>query len=167
MKKMILAWVFCLPLLVQAQNYELNLESRKEIKKLEFLIGQWSGSGWMVNQNREKMTFEQKETVQLKINGTALLIEGEGTSEGEMIHNALAIITMSEGSGEYQFDSFLQSNQQGSFKAELIEDVLYWYPAENVRYVIRLNEKGQWFEIGEAKVGENWFQFFEMTLDKK
>ncbi len=166
MKNIIFMWMLCLPMMVNAQNYELNLEARKEVKKLDFLLGEWSGSGWMLNQSREKMTFEQKETVQMKINGTGLLIEGVGTSGGEIIHNALAIITKADGEGKYKFDSFLQSNQHGTFMAELKGDVLYWYPTENVRYVIRINEKGQWFEIGEANVGDNWYQFFEMTLDK-
>ncbi|MEN2280765.1 hypothetical protein AAGF08_01415 [Algoriphagus sp. SE2] len=167
MKNTIFLWMFCLPLMVNAQNYDLNLEARNEVKKLDFLLGEWCGSGWMLNQSREKMNFEQNETVQLKINGTGILIEGIGTSEGQIVHNALAVITMAEGNGAYNFDSFLQSNQHGTFKAELIEDVLYWYPTENVRYVTRINERGQWFEIGEAHVGENWYQFFEMTLDKK
>lgn len=167
MKNLILIWMFCLPLLANGQNYEVSREAQQEIKNLEFLVGEWSGSGWMMNQSREKMTFDQTESVQLKLNGTGLLIEGVGRSEEEIVHNALAIVTMDEGENIFKFTSFLQSNQQGSYKAELIDDVFYWYPVENVRYVITINEKGQWHEIGEANSGGNWYQFFEMTLDKK
>jgi hypothetical protein len=36
-----------------------------------------------------------------------------------------------------------------------------------VRYTIRLNEKGQWCEIGEvSQNGKDWRKFFEMTLDR-
>ena len=38
-----------------------------------------------------------------------------------------------------------------------------------MRYTMRINEKGQWHEIGEMSrdSGTTWNQFFEMTLDKK
>jgi hypothetical protein len=38
-----------------------------------------------------------------------------------------------------------------------------------IRYTMRLNEKGQWHEVGEVSrdAGQSWFQFFEMTLDRK
>ncbi len=166
MKKLIIVWMICLPIMANAQNFEVNKEAQQELKKIEFLVGEWSGSGWMMNQSREKMVFDQTESVNLKLNGTALLIEGKGSSEGKVVHNALAIITMAEGIAKYDFNSFLQSNQHGTFKAELIDQVFYWYPVENVRYVITINEKGQWHEIGEANSGGTWYQFFEMTLDK-
>ena len=35
------------------------------------------------------------------------------------------------------------------------------------RFIIGINQKGQWHEIGEfSRDGENWYQFFEMSLDK-
>jgi hypothetical protein len=36
-----------------------------------------------------------------------------------------------------------------------------------MRYIIFLNEKGQWYEKGEMKRDAGWFQFMEMTLNKK
>ncbi|MEB2774866.1 hypothetical protein SYJ56_06080 [Algoriphagus sp. D3-2-R+10] len=167
MKNLVIIYLICMPLFTKAQNFETNIEAQKEIQKIEFLVGEWEGSGWMMNQSREKMTFEQTEKVSFKINDTALLIEGQGVSDGKIIHSALAVLTMVDSSGKYKFTSFLQSNQQGTFKAELIDDVLYWYPAENVRYVITINDQGQWHEIGEANSGGTWYQFFEMTLNKK
>jgi len=53
------------------------------------------------------------------------------------------------------------------FKAEIIGNKLYWYPNENVRYIIWKNEKEQWYEKGEYKRENSWNQFFEMTLDKE
>ncbi|CAN5383873.1 hypothetical protein BH23BAC1_BH23BAC1_05400 [soil metagenome] len=35
-----------------------------------------------------------------------------------------------------------------------------------MRYIINLNDQGQWYEKGEIKRNGNWLQFFEMTLDK-
>ncbi|WP_425637078.1 hypothetical protein ACPUEN_16870 [Algoriphagus yeomjeoni] len=153
--------------MVVAQNGEINKTSQAEVKKLSFLVGEWSGSGWMVGQDRVKHTFEQTEKIQFKLDSTAILIEGLGKSDGKIVHNALAIITSSGEENQYDFQSFLSSGQKGTFKSDLKEDVYYWYPAESVRYIIKINEKGQWFEIGEFNQGDTWYTFLEMTLEKK
>ena len=37
----------------------------------------------------------------------------------------------------------------------------------DVRYTIKLDDRGQWFEIGEvSRDGKTWQQFFEMTLQR-
>jgi hypothetical protein len=37
-----------------------------------------------------------------------------------------------------------------------------------IRYTIELNEKGQWFEVGEmTQDGQKWNKFFEMTLQRQ
>ncbi|WP_439488963.1 hypothetical protein [Algoriphagus sp.] len=166
MKNLLLIFLISLPLVASSQNFELNKEAQQELKKLEFLLGEWRGNGWMMNQSREKMPFDQTEKVTLKVGGTAILIEGQGEANGQNVHNALAIIRMGDEIGKYDFHSYLQSNQHGTYKSELIGDTFYWYPADNVRYVIKINEKGQWHEIGEANAGGTWYQFLEMTLDK-
>ena len=66
----------------------------------------------------------------------------------------------------YTFQSYLSSGRSGSFKSKLINEEFYWYPRENMRYRISINDKGQWYETGEMNRNNDWFQFFEMTLDK-
>ncbi|MFC5626386.1 hypothetical protein [Algoriphagus winogradskyi] len=150
-----------------AQSSETDKSFQAEVKKLSFLVGEWKGSGWMMGQDRVKRTFEQTENIQFKLDSTAILIEGLGKSDGEIVHNALAIITSSGAENQFDFQSFLPSGQKGTFKSEIKEDVYYWYPAESVRYIIKINEKGQWFEIGEFNQGDTWYTFLEMTLDRK
>lgn len=150
-----------------AQSSETDKTSQAEVKKLSFLVGEWSGSGWMMGQDRIRRTFDQTEKIQFKLDSTAILIEGLGKSDGKIVHNALAIITFSGKEDHFDFQSFLPSGQKGNFKSELIDGIYYWYPAESVRYIIQINEKGQWSEIGEFSQGDNWYPFFEMTLDKK
>ncbi len=148
------------------QPQTVDKEAQVEIAKLEFLTGNWKGTGWIYTQQGIRDTFDQTEVVQFKNEGTALLVEGRGVSKGVVIHNALAIITPDK-EGAYNFDSYLFSGRSGNYKGEMKgENLFYWYPSEFIRYIITLNEKGQWFEKGEMKRGDNWFQFFEMTLDK-
>ncbi|PZX53156.1 hypothetical protein [Algoriphagus chordae] len=149
------------------QSSETDSAAQSQVKQLEFLVGEWQGSGWMMGQDRVKRTFDQTEKVMFKLDSTAILIEGMGKSDGKIVHNALAILTANGESNHFDFQSYLPSGQKGTFKSELKEEVFYWYPTESVRYIIRINDKGQWHEIGEFNQGENWYTFFEMTLDKK
>jgi len=58
------------------------------------------------------------------MDGTAILIEGIGTANGAIIHNAMAIITYNKADDNYTFKSYLSSGLGGSFKAELIDALL-------------------------------------------
>ena len=137
--------------------------SKVKIKKLDFMVGNWKGNGWMMGRNG-KSDFEQTERIQFKLDSTAILIEGKGLSNGKVIHDALAILTYDKNEENYSFRSYLPSGQNAEFKAELINNKLHWYPNDNVRYIIWLDENDNWYETGEYKQGENWNQFFEMTL---
>ena len=149
------------------QSLTTDSTSQKEVGKLAFIVGNWEGEGWRMERDGKKHTFTQSEKIQFKLDGTAVLIEGLGKDKDQVIHNALAIITYNKAEKNYSFKSFLSSGLGGSFKAELLDDKLYWYPNESIRYIISLNDSGQWYETGEMNRQGNWFQFFEMTLDKK
>lgn len=139
--------------------------------KLDFLTGDWAGSGWMYVQGGQKVTFEQTEKVQWKLDKSIILIEGHGTSEGKTIHDALAIISYDPMQSDYQFKSYLANGRNGEYRLEVTgKQSLIWFleiPGQTIRYTLKINEKGQWYEIGEFKTGENsWYQFLEMTLDR-
>lgn len=149
-----------------AQSAEIDSTAQQALYKLSFIIGEWEGEGWMIGRDGQKYSFNQTEKVQYKLDGTAILIEGIGRSDGQVIHNAMAVLRYDQPEDSYRFNSYLATGLQGDFKAELIEDAFYWYPNENIRYIIRLNDQEQWFEIGEIRRNDNWFQFFEMSLNK-
>ncbi|MEO7443937.1 MAG: hypothetical protein ABIT96_04845 [Ferruginibacter sp.] len=153
--------------MTNAQDLQTNLSNKKEMEKLGFITGEWKGKGWIMEKDGQKHFFIQTENISFKLDSTAMLIEGMGMDNGKIIHNALAIITYNKTDSNYSFHSYLSNGMEGNFKAEVIGEKLYWYPIEGMRYIIYLNEKRQWYETGEMKRGEQWFQFFEMTLDKK
>ncbi|GAB3935409.1 hypothetical protein [Mucilaginibacter myungsuensis] len=166
MKKLITTLLtFCLITgIAIAQPKEADKAAKAEVSKLSFITGNWAGQGWMMTQ-AGKSTFEQTEKVRFKLDSTALLIEGLGKTSGKVIHNALAVVNLNKAGG-YNFRSFLATGQEGAFKGELIGNKFYWYPNETIRYIIELNDKKQWYEVGEMKRGDQWTKFFEMTLDK-
>lgn len=149
-----------------SQTFKTDSISKSEISKLQFMTGNWEGEGWMMTSSGTMEKFNQTENIQFKLDSTTVLIEGLGISHGQIIHNAMAIVSYDKENNNYTFQSYLQNGRKGEFKAEIIGDKFYWYPNQNMRYIIKVNDKGQWFEIGEIKQGENWFQFFEMTLNK-
>lgn len=148
-----------------SQISETDPLSKSKISELSFMVGNWEGSGWMMGQGG-KSEFEQTEHIQFKLDSTAILIEGLGKVDDKVVHNALAILTYNKEKENYSFRSFLPSGKNAEFQAELIDNKFYWYPNENVRYIIWLNDKEQWYEKGEFKRGDDWTQFFEMTLDR-
>ncbi|MHA6281169.1 hypothetical protein ACXYMT_13390 [Salinimicrobium sp. CAU 1759] len=168
----ILALIFTATLTItasiaNAQDSETDIEAQKAISQLEFIVGDWKGTGWMMGRDGQKHPFNQTENIKFKLDSTAILIEGLGKSNEIITHNAMAIVTYDKSEKNYNFRSYLSTGRGGDFKAELIDGKFYWYPNENMRYIISLNNKGQWYETGEIKRDNEWVQFFEMTLDKQ
>lgn len=134
-----------------AQKYETDKVDQQAISKLKFIVGEWSGTGWMMDRDGQKHSFDQTEKVAFKLDNTALLIEGLGKSDGNIIHQAMAVVRYNKEEKNFDFYSNLSNGHGGAFKAELIGDKFQWYPIENIRYTISLNNQGQWYEIGEMK----------------
>ncbi|HBH22110.1 MAG TPA: hypothetical protein DDY13_01675 [Cytophagales bacterium] len=150
-----------------AQFAETDQEAKAAMTQLAFIVGDWSGEGWMMGRDREKRLFDQTENIRFKLDSAAILIEGVGSHKGEVVHNALAIVTYDKAKQHYNFRSYLANGRVGEYKAELIDDKFYWYPRDDMRYIIEMNDQGQWFEVGEMNREGTWYQFFEMTLNKE
>lgn len=147
-----------------------------EMKRLDFLVGQWQGEGWIVLGPNQRHTFRQTENVERKVGGTVLLIEGLGKSAdagntGAVIHSAFAVLSYDQDAKVFRMRAFRGDGSSVDAEAEVSENMLVWGfrdpRAGNIRFTIRLNEKGQWFEIGEmSRDGRTWLKFFEMTLNR-
>ncbi len=148
-----------------------------EMKKLDFLAGQWQGEGWIVLGPGQRRTFRQTETVQNKVGGTVLLIEGlgkgkvPGQAEEVTIHNAFAVVSYDDQAKAFRWRAFRADGVEMDAAATVTERNIVWGfrdpRAGEVRFTIKLNEAGQWFEVGELnRDGKTWFKFFEMTLQR-
>ncbi len=149
---------------------------KEAMNKLSFMAGQWSGSGWMYLEGGVRAEFTQTEDIRFELDGEALVIKGLGKSKDaasgkeRTVHHALAMVTYNPGSEDYDFRSYAVGRGSGNYKGRMIaEHTFEWtlnMPQGKVRYIITLNEQGQWFEIGEFARGDSWFKIFEMTLNK-
>lgn len=168
-------WSSVLPLTTlstaRAQMPPVQLE---EMEKVAFLVGNWEGEGWMELGPGERSTFHGTETVESRLGGTVLLIEGlhyEKMSPDEEVpvHHALAVLSYDEREMRYRFDSHLADGRYLNAEGRLVDGAFQWgfrdERGTSIRFTIHSNEEGEWFETGEmSQDGENWRKFFEMTM---
>ena len=175
--KIICLTIFCLYFGVSLASAQMNeaepAMKRSEMKKLEQFVGQWKGSGWIM-EGRERMNFVGTETVQRKIDGLALLVEGRFTAkmpsgEERVIHETLAVLSYNPQTKIYDIDAFLASGRAGRYEFKITEDGWEWgfkFAQGAVRYKIKIADN-TWTETGELMLnGKDWTKFFEMNLKK-
>lgn len=149
----------------------------QEMKKLDFLIGEWQGEGWTEFVQGQRRTAPITEKVQSKLGGTILLVEGMGKKKAEggreevVVHNALGVISYDAGAKLYRVRSYLADGRATDSEASFVEDGFQWRfktpQGLSIKYTVKLTEKGEWFERGEmSQDGKTWRQFHEMTLRK-
>ena len=152
---------------------QFNVEGQKtEMKKLDPMIGRWSGEGW-IQQGASREEFTGTENVQRKIDGLALLIEGRFTDKkdsAKVIHETLAVLNYNPKTGIYDFKTYLASGSSGNFTFKANAANYEWsldFPGNKILYTITIKD-GVWNEIGKVSrdEGKTWFQFFEMNLKK-
>lgn len=147
-----------------------NPVQREEMKKLDFLVGEWKGEGWTVGRDGKRGEFIQTERVQRKAGGLALLIEGQGTDKTTKVveFEAIALVFYDERAKLYKIYSGTNDGRSGVGDLKLIEGGAQWGPpGAPVRYTIKLTDKGEWFETGEySRDGTQWQKFLEMKLQK-
>ncbi len=144
-----------------------------QVKKLDFIVGEWNGEGWMDMPGGAREIFTSWEKVQSKLDGLALLVEGlhKSKATGKVVHQTLAVLSYDEPAKNFRFKTNLANGRAGDFTGSVPSDnVFVWgmdSPRNKIRYTITLNAKGEWFEIGEYSAdGATWRKFFEMTLRK-
>src|SRR5437870_1317462 len=72
---------------------------REAMKKLDFLVGEWKGEGWMEFVPDQRTTFKGTEIVQSKLDGLLLTIDGlhrgklGGKGEEVVVHQAFGLLS--------------------------------------------------------------------------
>lgn len=148
---------------------------KEAMKKLAFMIGTWKGKAEMLMAGGEKHTADVTEVVESRLDGLALVVEGKGVIKGEggeelVVHHALGMILYDTTKQKYVMRSITQQGMTADSDIEVGDKSIVWgFKAGpgNVRYTIKLDEKGRWIEVGEfARTGEPFQKFFSMELEK-
>ncbi len=147
--------------------------ARAEMAKIAQMAGRWKGGGW-IDLPAGRNFSASEETIEMRLDGAALLIEGRHTDprSGVVNHHALAIIAWDEARREYRFMSALAAGRTGYFPGRLEGKSFIWtiaVPNGPVsRFTISLDDPDKWREVGEQSRdgGATWTKFFEMNLER-
>lgn len=155
----------------------LPLFAADEMRKLDWMAGEWSGEASVRMGPQPAESVLQHERVQTKLGGKVLFVEGLGKRKladgtaGEVVHEAVGVMSWDEKAKKYNFDAW--TAKDGYVKAWMevsAEGNVRWgFDPPNggtVRYTISRTEKGQWHEVGEYVRDGRTMKFFEMTLQK-
>ena len=121
-----------------------------------------------------KDVFSVTETVELKLGGAVMLIEGVGRSKNDEArtgHHALAVIAFDPAEGKLVFSSFVGGRPRQDLALEVGPDSVvrgFTLPTGGmVRYTITVQDK-VWQEVGEYSTDGNiWHTFLEMRLTRR
>jgi hypothetical protein len=159
------------------QDAKAPAVQQEAMKKLSFLTGEWKGESWTELVPGQRHTSMGTETVQSKLGGLLLVIEGVHRRKGgekdagQIVHTAFGVVSYDEKAKRYRFQAYTNGGNYTEAEAKVADEKLEWGfripQLGDVRYTITMNEKGQWFEIGELSTdGKQWRKFFEMTLER-
>lgn len=156
----------------------LSASAADEMRKLDFLLGDWKGEASVQMGPGKPQSVVQSEQVRSQLSGKVLIINGLGKlklddgSAGEVVHEALAVISFDEKTRSYRFDAWTARDGYVEAWLEAGDRTATWGfdtpQGGKIRYSISLNEKGEWRERGEfSRDGKTWMPpFFDMTLRK-
>ena len=132
------------------------------------LTGHWKGGGTIRMGTREPVSFVGEETVETRLDGRVVLIEGKHflPDRSRMVHHAFAMLTYDEQAGGYRFRTHLSNGRGGEYPARMENGALIWEmdsPQGRTEYIITI-EDDEWKEIGRIERDGEWHDFFEMKL---
>jgi hypothetical protein len=152
---------------------------KEKMQVLSAWVGRWQGEGSMQMGPGEPKKSNVDEKIELKLNGTVMLVEGVGktidpaTKEETIVHHALGILSYDQMGNQYKFRTYLKDGRStDAWFTPTGENKFQWgFDIPNggkTRYTITLDPKAKtWNEIGEfSRDGNTWSKFFEMNLKK-
>jgi hypothetical protein len=142
------------------------------LSHLDYMVGTWTGSGWMMLGPGRRAEFTQTETITKKLGGSLITIDGDGRDAANPerhIHSAFATIYFVPEANEMHFMAFSGGNKVDVVPT-LGDHTLIWgfdAPYGKTRFTLDFSS-GQWHEIGELSRdnGQTWTKNFEMTLTR-
>ncbi|RCS26770.1 RidA family protein [Polaribacter sp. WD7] len=145
-------------LLLLISNYVLAQETeKKELAKLSFLMGNWSGIS---------SSFTVKDTTQVKVRESVnYIMDGniltlDVVSANIQIHT---LITYSIKDKCYYYQPYTKTGG-GKYKGKLQDNKFIVYFNEKNRLIFEKTVNGEFHEYGESLVNEKWKKYFEDIL---
>lgn len=172
-KDVLLVWVFLfIGLLIGKTTMAQSLRvDAKAMEKLAIWEGEWEGEGWQIDPSMKRTTFTVTESVESKLNGLAIIVEGKGVGEDGLVgHHAIGTIFYDLDREKYIFQSVTNEGYATTTEAYFNEsgDFVWGFDIPNgqLRYTLTLT-KDEWIEKGEYSAdGEKWWPMMQMKLKR-
>jgi hypothetical protein len=142
---------------VRAPNVEAQ---RTAMKKLEFLVGDWSGEATLLRGPGQFAEMAQTESARFKLDGLVLMIEGVGRTkiDGKPALQALALISFDDETETYKMRAFNDGRWlETDVKLADTGQSIYWgfaIGAFKTTSLLRINESGEWTEHAELLIND-------------
>lgn len=132
---------------------------RTAMKRLGFLVGEWSGEASVLRGPGQFAELAQTESAQFRLDGLVLVIEGVGRTkaEGRVALQALGLVSFDDETGTYRMRAFNDGRWlETEVKLSNEGNSISWGFALGefkTTTVLRINENGEWTELGELVIG--------------
>lgn len=161
----------------------------QEMRKLDFLVGEWKGEGWELNPDGSRSNrFSQKTKVEAKESNSTLRIKDSKTykpviSDGKIFARGTPVYHSSTLEANIYYDDTSKLfhwraayGHRNPLEAKLIREKALQYgmpfsitlqPADgNRRTTIEVTESGEWLETLEVWQTDRWYKVEEAILKK-
>jgi hypothetical protein len=131
---------------------------REAMHKLSFLAGHWSGPVTIARGPGEALHLTQTESVEYKLDGLVLVIEGRSASaDGKILFSALATVSYDDVSHTYRFRAYHDGHYLDTELAVPANGFSWGFTAGPAHIVntMHLTDKGEWDEVTEVTFGSN------------
>ena len=155
----VLAVVLLAPQMAQPPRSPDLEAQRTAMRKLEFLVGTWTGEARITRGAGETTELVQTEEVGYKLDGLILVIEGIGRAKsgGAPVLQAFGVISYEDETKTYRMRAF----NDGRFletNVKLLEEgkgMAWGFVLGEIKTksVMRINEKDEWTELHEIIIG--------------
>ena len=162
------------PCMVQPPRVPDIEAQRAALKKLDFLVGKWSGQARILSGPGEPLELVQTEEAQYKLDALILIIEGIGKTkaDGKVALQALGIVSYDDEAGTcrmraYNDGRYLETDLKPS---ENEKGISWGFTLGEIKTssMLRINEKGEWTELTEIAVGSQPpRKFIELTVSRQ
>jgi hypothetical protein len=133
-------------------------DQREAMKKLNFVVGKWSGDALVMRGPGEPMRLRQREEIEYKLDGLVMLIEGAGrNAEGQVVFQALATIAYDDVTSTYRFRAYNDGHYLDTALTVKPNGFAWGYAFGPVKInnAMQLDDKGNWVETTETIFGSS------------
>ena len=144
---------------------------QQKMQALKWITGKWQGTAKIVGQNGQKQEVKHSLEFANKLNSTVLLLNESATLGQDTVAQNMGLFGYNASQSKYNLQAYTKDGYYMEAYVEVLDKKLNWrihLSGTIIRYTVRLNEKGQWYQTGDmsADEGKTWNPFFESTLTR-